>query len=470
MKITASLKRALGSNHVLTDGQEKQAYDVDHTGDYKGNSLAVVRPGTVEEIVEIMRLARDHQTPVVPMGGNTGLCGGCFPGKEGTSLILSLERMNTILDINETARTLTVEAGAILETVHDAVEERGFVFPLTFGAKGSCRIGGVLSTNAGGSNVVRYGTTRALCLGLEVVTADGRVMNLMNALRKDNTGYDLRDLFIGAEGTLGIITKAVFKLFPKPERYATAIVALSGLDNALKLLNRLNDRSSGSVEAYEYMPGSYFELYRESFPDRPNFLEEYAEANVLIELGLAKEVDDVLPAVLAESFEEGWVTDAAIAQSESQRQTMWACREASLDVLLSKGQLLNTDISLPLDEVPTFIERMNARLSEIAPDARSMQITHLGDGNIHYSVWREPAGSIFDEKESKEIIEAIENLARDLRGSFSAEHGIGLCKVPAMTRHKDSVAVDAMRQIKAALDPLNILNPGKVLPSAAVGH
>jgi FAD/FMN-containing dehydrogenase len=466
--ILEKLAAELGSGHVLTSEADRAPYDRDWTGNYIGKSLAVVRPANTHEVAEVMKLASQSATPVVPMGGNTGLSGGCYPGGDGRALILSLERMTRIRDINTATRTATVEAGVVLEALHNAVDGQGLIFPLTFGAKGSCRIGGVLSTNAGGSNVLRYGNARALCLGLEVVNADGRVMNLMSSLRKDNSGYDLKDLFIGSEGTLGVITGAVLKLFPKPTDYGTAMVAVSGTEAALELLNVLNDRTGGAVEAFEYMPKSYFGAMTTRFPQLKVPLTQLADVNILMEVGFTGQerssASEILESVLGKAMEDNTVFDAAIAQNAAQRQAMWACREAALEVILSRPPVVTTDIAVPLDKVGAFLERMNRRLTDIAPGAEPILFAHLGDGNIHYTVWMDPQGIGANAGRDEDLIAAVEALALEMGGTFSAEHGIGVYKLGSMRRGKNPVALDAMRQIKRALDPENILNPGKMLP------
>lgn len=396
----------------------------------------------------------------------------------GSQIVLSLERLNTIREIRPEARVAIVEAGVVLDTLHRAAEQHGLVFPLMFGARGSCMIGGNLSTNAGGSNVLRYGNTRALCLGLEVVTPQGEVMDLMSELHKDNTGYALKDLFIGAEGTLGVITAAVLKLSPKPKAYATAMVAVERLSDALVLLNRLQEASRGSVEAFEYMPGTYMDALLARHPRiRPPFAERH-EINILVELGAvsAKDAepgpDGVVPvtALLEETLgammEDGRVTDATIAQTDAQRAEIWERREMAYEIVNARKPSVRCDIALPLDKLETFLERMAARIEVMAPGAVPVTVSHLGDGNIHYSLWIDQCPRAGDPDFAREVTEAVEDEVKALRGSFSAEHGIGLSKRGTMARRKDPVALATMRAIKAALDPKGIMNPGKVLPDA----
>jgi FAD/FMN-containing dehydrogenase len=360
----------------------------------------------------------------------------------------------------------------VLTQLHEAAEAQGLNFPMTFGARGSAMLGGLLSTNAGGSNVLRYGNTRALCLGLEVVLPDGEVLNLMSELHKDNSGYDLKDLFIGAEGTLGVITAAVLKLVPKPRAFATAMVAAPSLPDALKLLNRLQEATGGAVEAFEYMPGNYIEGHLARIANaRPPFAERH-EVNIMVEVG-ATAPRDALPGadgrvpvaayleeVLAGLMEEGAVLDAVIAQNEAQRREMWARREAAAEVMLAVSPRVDTDIALPLDKVATFLGRMDEVLPSVDPGATHVEVAHLGDGNIHYSV----CCTTDDPGLMDRITERVEDVVQKLGGSFSAEHGIGVSKKNTMARRKDKVALKVMRRIKAALDPKGIMNPGKVLP------
>ncbi|TCP62294.1 FAD/FMN-containing dehydrogenase [Rhodovulum bhavnagarense] len=458
----------LGKANVLT-GADTAPYSTDWTGKYTATPLAVLRPADRDQVAAIMRLAHATRTPVVPVAGRTGLAGGALA--EG-AVMVSVERMNTIRAINPTARTATVEAGVILSRLHDAAAEQGLSFPMTFGARDSAMIGGLLSTNAGGSNVLRHGTTRALCLGLEAVLPDGRVLDVMGALHKDNTGYALRDLMIGAEGTLGIITAAVLKLVPQPRAHATAMVALPDLDAALELLNTLQETSGGAVEAFEYMPDTYFRRLAFCHPElRPPFKQTYAVA-VLIELGATAPRDaatdpegrlpmtSLLEEALARQMETGKVIDAVVAQSGAQRAEMWQRRELAAEITFSRQPAVDNDIALPLDHVGTFLARMETRLPEIDAGAETITVGHLGDGNLHYVVWPTLCGDAIKEA----IREAVEDEVAALGGSFSAEHGIGLSKLSTMERRKDKVALDVMRAIKTALDPDDIMNPAKLLP------
>jgi len=458
----------IGAGQVLT-GTDTAGYGADFMGKYLAEPLCVLRPGTTAEVAALVKLAGETRTPLVPVGGNTGLSGGTYaPG----AAMLSLERMNRIREIRPAARLAIVEAGVVLANLHTAAAEHGLAFPLTFGAKGSATLGGALSTNAGGSNVLRYGNTRALCLGIEAVLPNGEVVDLMSELHKDNTGYDLRDLFIGAEGTLGIITGAVLKLFPLPSAYATAMVALPSLAEALTLLNRLQQATGGAVEAYEYMPGDYIGAHVALKPGaREPFGQRY-DVNVMVEVGATGAADATpgsdgalpvvarLEALLADEMEAGRVLDAVIAQNEAQRREMWERREAAAEVTLARKPLINNDIAVPLDRVAPFLARMHDLLPSLDAGAGETCVAHLGDGNIHYVVYPSSGEAAHIDR----LMEAVEEVAREMGGTFSAEHGIGLTKKPSMARRKDKVALAVMRSVKAALDPQNILNPGKVLP------
>jgi FAD/FMN-containing dehydrogenase len=468
MDITLLLNDIVGKENVLID-TECRFYNQDWTGKYISTPLAVVKPASTLEVSQVVRACYENEVAIVPISGNTGLAGGT---SANNSVMLSLERLNKIQKIKPQSRIAIVDAGVILSNLHSAVEEFDLVFPLTFGAKGSSMIGGVLSTNAGGSNVLKYGNTRTLCMGLEVVLPDGQVLDLMSELHKDNTGYDLKDLIIGAEGTLGIITAAVLKLSPRPVVYTTAMIATSSLDNALKVLNILQKKTGGGVEAFEYMPKNYIETHLKKIPNsRPPF-DKFYDVNIMLEIGSTIAGDSISPvtgkSVLTESIEEilsqllisGELLDAVIAQSESQRIEMWERREASAEITITNEPLIITDIAVPLDNISIFIEKMDVIIQQIDPGSRELTVAHLGDGNIHYAIYP----TKFDEILFDKLTNCLEEITQELGGSFSAEHGIGLSKKKSMARRKDPVALEVMRSIKIALDPKNLMNPGKVLP------
>ena len=464
--LIGDLTAAIGAAHVLT-GDDLARYRGDWTSHYTSNPIAVARPATTAEVSQVIKIAAQHGVPVVPVSGRTGIVGGAMT--DG-GLMLSVERLNKIREIRLQTRIAVVEAGVILASLHDAAEAQGLYFPLWFGARGSAMIGGVLSTNAGGSNVLRYGSTRALCLGIEVVLADGRILNLLNQLHKDNSGYDLKNLFIGAEGTLGVITAATMKLVPRPRAYATATLAVRSLPDALTLLNQLQDASGGAVEAFEYMPDSYMRRLAQARPDiRQPFTPHYA-VNILVELGVTSSHDSMpddtgavpivalLETTLAAMMQDGTVLDAEIAQSDQQRRVMWERRELAAEITYARKPAIDTDIALPLDKIAGFFDLINARLAMIDPGCDQMCVAHLGDGNLHFTVFPTRDG-LHDT-----VVIAIEDVVQQLGGSFSAEHGVGLSKLSSMARRKDPVALDVMRAVKAALDPGHVMNPGKVLP------
>ncbi len=466
--LVTALARIVGPDHVLT-GADTARYARDWTGGWPSRPRAVVRPAHTAEVAAVMRLAHDRRQPVVPIGGNTGLVGGT--ANDG-ALMLSLERLRAIRAIRPASRVAVVEAGVVLAALHEAAAAERLMFPLIFGARGSATIGGALSTNAGGSNVVRYGSTRGLCIGIEAVLADGTVLDLMTELAKDNSGYALRDLIIGAEGTLAVVTAAVMRLVPAPRARATAMVAVPGLGAALDLLNRVQASTDGAVEAFEFMPRTYMDRLALVRPDlRPPFAETH-DTNVLIEVATASErraapgPDGRVPLAaeledaLAGMVEAGLVIDAVVAASEAQRTEMWARREAAAEIVLGRHPLVDSDVAVPLDGVAAFLERIHAALPGLDPVAETITVAHLGDGNLHFTVWPGSDDPVLKDR----IREAVEDVVAGLRGSFSAEHGIGLAKKPTMARRKDPAALAAMRAIKAALDPEGILNPGKVLP------
>ena len=476
MGLIDDLATVAGPAQVLT-GADMARYARDWMGKYQGAPLAVVRPGSTAEVSACVRIAAAHGVAIVPVSGNTGLVGGTMTTG---GVMISLERMNRIRAVKRDARLVVAEAGVILSRLHEAAEAEGLYFPLWFGARGSAMLGGVLSTNAGGSNVLRYGSTRALCLGLEVVLADGRVLDLMGELHKDNSGYDLKQMFIGAEGTLGIITAAVMKLVPAPKAHATATLATRTLADALVLLNRMQEATGGRVEAFEFMPRTYSERLRVARPDLGLPFDHIPEVTVLIEAATTVPTeatpDDsgevplvgLLETVLAGMMEEGLVTDTVLARSDQQRRAMWARREAAAEICVGLTPVVDTDVCLPLDRVEGFLTEALQRLDVLDPGFRSLTVAHLGDGNLHFTVFptRDDPGL------KDRVMELVEDVVAELGGSFSAEHGVGLSKLNAMARRKNPVALDVMRAVKAALDPDNRMNPGKVIPgwlAAATG-
>lgn len=458
MALLKDFAAIVGADYALT-GADTARWSKDWTGKYNAEPGVVLRPASTHQVSQIMTIANAAQQSVTPVSGHTGLVGGTYaPG----GVMLSLDRMNTIHDVNVAGRTAVVDAGVVLSTLHGAVDAEGLIFPLTFGAKGSAMIGGVMATNAGGSNVLRYGNTRDLVLGLEAVLADGRVVDLMSALHKDNSGLNLRQLLVGSEGTLGIITKAVLKLSPKPRAYATAMVAVASLTDALDLLNRVQDATGGAVEAFEYMPRHYIDVHMARVDGAREPFATPHDVNILIEVATTTDTDitDTLQQIMAVMMDNGALLDAVVAQNESQRRAMWERREAAAELTFWRQPIIDTDVALPLEMVPQFLEQANARVMDADSRAEPFYVAHLGDGNVHYGVYP----SRDDDALRDQIVEAIEDVVDALGGSFSAEHGVGLSKLNTMRRRKDPVALDMMRKIKSALDPNGILNPGKMIP------
>ncbi len=463
----------VGDGHVLAQSADVAGYLTDWTGQYNAMALAVVRPGTTAEVAELVRLCNARDIAVVPQGGRTGLCGGGVPIPGRVSLVVSLTRMNAIRSIDLESRTVVVEAGVVLETLQNATLEHELIFPLMFGAKGSCTIGGNLSTNAGGSNVVRYGNTRELCLGIEAVMPDGSVINALTGLRKDNTGYDLKDLMIGAEGTLGIITAAVFKLFPAPNARSTAFLSVRDLEASLAVLNRLQDNTGGGVEAFEYVPQQTMDVICRVFPEIRQPLEGPAATGILIEVASTRPSDtetlddggnrleaEVMQ-LLGTLMEEGLVLDAMVARSEQQRADLWRMRESVLEAITASGPAYHLDLSLPLAHIARFVEEMDAEMAQLG--FLPLTVGHLGDGNLHYAL-SAADGQDWDGLPLEIAKEKVFALLTELTGSFSAEHGIGQSKLPVMSKLKEPAQLTTMRLIKRALDPNNIMNPGKLLP------
>ena len=468
MELLDQIRADLGAKYVVT-GTDTEAWTRDWMNVYHWQPLAVVRPASTEQVQAIARACSAAGVAMVPVGGNTGLTGAT---EAQDAVMISLDRMNAIREIKPNAQVAIVESGAILDSIHQAVDVHNLVFPLFFGARGSAMIGGNLSTNAGGSNVLRYGNTRDLCLGLEVVLADGRVMNLMSELRKDNTGLNLKHMFIGAEGTLGIITAAVVRLYRKPLAYVTAMVGLRALEDSLPLLNRLQNETGGGVEAFEYMPRHYIERHMDKIESALEPFDDVHEVNILVEVATTRASDleqdgsgtpklqAILETALMDMIEAGSAQDVVIAQNEAQRRVMWERRESAAEITVGVPGSIDTDVAVPLDDVPAFLQQVSARVQEIDPDGQEFYISHLGDGNLHYTFYPSDTSGVFKEP----ITEAIEDVVLALNGSFSAEHGIGLSKRNSMARRKDPVALEMMRAIKSAFDPANLMNPGKVYP------
>ena len=474
-EIIAALHAIVGDAGLKTGDTDTESFLTDWHGQYRGRSLAVVMPETTEQVSQVMALADAHDIVVVPQGGNTGFMGGATPDDEGNSILLSLRRMNRIREIDATNMSMTVEAGCVLQTLHDTTEKQGLYFPLNLAAKGSCTIGGNLGTNAGGLNVVRYGTTRELTLGVEVVLMGGRVLNLLGGLRKDNTGYDLRHLFVGSEGTLGVITAATMKLFPQPVARATSFAEVRDVSAAVELLHRLQAASGGGVEAFELIPADILHVVFHHFPEIPQPLATRGAMNVLMEIGSSNPasgiadvsgetpLQTIMQETLATAFEDGLVIDATIAASEAQRNALWDVRENAPESHKRSRGVARSDISLAQSSLAPFYEDMVAAVKAVDPTIRICGYGHLGDGNLHFNlVADERSNSEFDSKKDQ-LYELIYEHVAKYNGSISAEHGIGQTKRAQLAKVKAPEILDVMRAIKASIDPKNLMNPGKVI-------
>ncbi len=462
-ELQASLKAGLGEGLVLTDAAEMVRYCRDWHGDVSSSAVAVIRPRTVEDVAVTVRLCAERGLAMVPQGGNTGLVLGGVPDAPDHQIVLSLERMNAIRSIDTDDFSAVVEAGCILSEFKDAVQEKGMFFPLSLGAQGSCRIGGNVSTNAGGINVLRYGMTRELVLGLEVVLADGTIWNGLSTLRKDNRGIDLKQLFIGAEGTLGIITAVSVKLYPNPEHVETALLGLNSLDDAIKLYRRARRECCDLMSAFEFMPPVAFTLAMEAIPDlKMPIAGDYA-AYVLMEISGSGLVDtsDLMSRFLEGVMEDGLVLDGVIASSRAQAQSLWLFREGMNEGQALRGAHMRTDISVPLSRLAEFVAEAEAALAKDLPECLAVSYGHVGDGNVHLNVLP-PNGSTREERDhyiykAKVIVNAV--LDR-YAGSISAEHGIGRLKRGDFESRLGPVQREMIERLKAAFDPELRMNPG----------
>ncbi|QEL23150.1 FAD-binding oxidoreductase [Bosea sp. F3-2] len=456
----------VGAKNIVTDADAMVPYLKEWRDLFRGKAQGIVRPGSTAEVAELVKLAAETGTTLVPQGGNTGLVGGQIPIAEGREVILSLQRLDKVRTVDTDGDTMIVEAGVTLKRAQDAAEAAGRLFPLSLASEGSCTIGGNLSTNAGGTAVLAYGNARELCMGLEVVLPDGRIWNGLRQLRKDNTGYDLKNLFIGAEGTLGIITAAVLKLFPLPAARATAFLAVPDPEAALTLLNAAKAGAGGTLTTFELMPriGLDFVLRHASGTRDP--LSEPSPWYVLMEVSAqsAAGLDEAVEAFLGEALEQGIVTDAALAGSLTQRADFWKLREMLSEVQTYEGGSIKHDVSVPVHATPEFLKRAIPMVEAMVPGCRPVPFGHLGDGNIHFNV-SQPVGA---DKAAylagwAEMNEAVHAIVTELHGSISAEHGIGRLKRDLLPGVKDPVEFDLMRAIKKTLDPKAILNPDAVL-------
>ncbi|MBX8621360.1 FAD-binding oxidoreductase [Pseudomonas glycinae] len=463
----AQLQQLLGERHVQRS-EDASAFLTDKQGRYVGAVIAAVHPGNTEEVAAVVRVCAAARAPIVVQGGNTGLMGAATPDASGRSVLLLLDRLNRVRAVDTDNDTLTVEAGCILQHVQQAAEEAGRLFPLSLGAEGSCTIGGNLGTNAGGTAVLRYGNTRELTLGLEVVTAEGEIWHGLRGLRKDNTGYDLRDLYIGSEGTLGIITAATLKLFPLPKAQSTAFLAFDSLAQAVGFLSHARSGFGAGLTAFELLNADCLALLREQFPEAPQpFLGAVQPWFALLELSDNRgeaQAREAFESVLGEAFEQGLLANALIAESLAQSQALWLLRENMSEAQKRAGRNMKHDISVPISRVVDFVAHTDALLQVHFPGVRHFTFGHLGDGNLHYNV-AHPLHSTVDEHMAHyaALSLLVHDSAHAHGGSISAEHGIGQRKRDMLTRYKSPVELDLMRRIKQALDPNNLLNPGKVI-------
>lgn len=464
--LPALLAAVVGPAHCLSEPDEMAPYLREWRDLYRGQALCVVRPGSTEEVARVVRLCAAADTAIVPQGGNTGLVGGQIPMGEKPAIVLSLTRMNRVRDVDPDGDTMVVEAGVTLAAAQEAAEAAGRLFPLSLASEGSCTIGGTISTNAGGTAVLAYGTMRDLVLGLELVLADGQVVHGLRRLRKDNTGYDLRHLFIGAEGTLGIVTAAVLKLFPLPAARVTGWCGLSDPAACLALFRRARAAFGAGLTTFEFLPAFGLDCVTRHAPGTRNPLAGRHDWHVLVEASgaSAQTLRAGLEAVLGAAMEAGEIGDAVLAGSEEQRLALWALRERLSEVQRFEGGSIKHDVSVPVSRVPDFIAAANAAVSALVPDCRPLPFGHLGDGNVHYNV-SQPVGA---DKAAflarwDEVNAAVHAIVVEMGGSISAEHGIGRMKRDLLPGVKDPASLDLMHRIKQALDPQGLMNPGAVL-------
>ena len=463
-ELIEALWREIGAANVLADAGDMASYLTDWRGRYQGSALAVVRPGTTEEVAAVVQLCAQAGVGIVPQGGNTGLCGGATP--TGGEVLVCTRRLDRVRNIDVANNTITVEAGCTLAAVQEAAASADRLFPLSLAAEGTATIGGNLATNAGGVQVLRYGNARELCLGIEVVLPDGRIWNGLRALRKDNTGYDLKHLFIGAEGTLGIITAAVLKLFTRPRQIAAAWAGVPTPEAAVALLTRLRGKIGGRVTAFELVGRSALDLVLKNIPGSRDPLAGQSPWQVLIELAdtMESDLDAALESTLGEAIEAGEVNDAALTRSEAQRAALWRLRENISEAQKIEGLSIKHDISLPVSRIPEFIQRCDEALAAAFPGVRIVCFGHLGDGNLHYNQSK-PAAQDNDAfvARTESVNRVVHDLVAELGGSISAEHGLGQLKREEILRYKSEVEMDLMRTVKMALDPTGLMNPGKVV-------
>ena len=462
-----NLSSIVGSHYVLTTAVAP--YATDWRKKYFGKPLAVVKPANVEQVAAIVGLCAATGTTLVPQAGNTGLVGGGVPDNSGTQLILNVSRMNRVIEVDTVNNTMTVEAGCILQTLQETAAAQGRLFPLSLAAEGSCEIGGNISTNAGGVQVLRYGNTRELVLGLEVVLPSGEIWSGLKGLRKDNTGYDLKHLFIGAEGTLGIVTKAVLKLFPMPSATQTAFIGLASPRKALELLNHMKGALGERITAFEMISHFAIDILARFNPALKSPLGEAHPWYVLTDIADrsdATTLAEAVEAALGAAMEADLISDAALAKNQTESKRMWDLRETLPEAQSVDGRNIKHDVSLPISKIADFIDAADAALEAAYPGVRPVNFGHLGDGNLHYNITRPLDGYTEDDwmtQESEAVNRIVHDCVHRFNGSISAEHGLGQLKREEIKRYKSEIELNLMRSIKAALDPKGIMNPGKVI-------
>jgi len=463
-----AIRDVVGKRGLLTGDADTAAYVEDWRRLYRGRTPAVVRPATTDELAQVVRLCAEARVPLVPQGGNTSMVGGATPSEDGSALVLSLARLARVRDIDKLDLTITLEAGVTLKAAQLAAAEAGCLLPLSISSEGSAQIGGVLATNAGGNNTVRYGNARDLVLGLEVVLADGTLWNGLRRLRKDNTGYCLRQLFVGSEGTLGVITAAVLKLVPRPREVAVALCGVASPEAALDLFGRFQSHDPAAISAFELMSGLGTELVLRHIAGAVLPFAAPAPYYALVELATPRPdagLRATLEAVLEGALTDAIVADAVIAESEAQRAAIWRLREEHSEAQKREGASVKNDVSVPVSKVPAFIRRATVACEALIPGIRAVPFGHMGDGNIHFNLAQPVAADpAWFMAQDHAIMDAVNEVVRAFDGSFSAEHGIGRLKPYMMPDWRGGAELAVMQRIKAALDPLAILNPGKVLP------
>jgi FAD/FMN-containing dehydrogenase len=476
VNLISALAGVVGTTNIITNDDEMLPFLVDWRGRYRGRAQIVIRPRTTEEVAAVVRLCAERRVPIVPQGGNTGMCGGATPDDSGYAVVVNLGRMNRIRGLDLDTNAITVDAGCVLADVQRAASEADRLFPMGLGSEGTCQIGGNISTNSGGTAVLRYGNMRELVLGLEAVLPDGRIWDGLRALRKDNTGYDLKQLFIGAEGTLGLVTGAVLKLFPKPTAMATALVAVHSVEGALRLLSALRGTCGERISAFEIMSDSEMEIVLRQIPGTIKPIDATAPFYVFLDLAdSAGDLDlaGTLERALANALDGGLISDAVIASSSSQAAAIWRLRHSVSEANKKEGVSVSHDTSVPISRIPEFVRRVSSEMASQYPNARRIFVGHIGDGNIHFvALFPKSLADDLDtfEKAALSINRLVHDITASLDGSISAEHGIGQSNRKLLARYTDPLELKMMAAIKRLFDPLNIMNPGKVMPDVLDGE